>query len=190
MFSADPPDIYFAVSSMKRAIEMLCRTYAEKINDPMAGVVVRPSNVYGPYDKFDFDKSHVTAAMLRRVAERHNPIQVWGTGNDVRDIIYIDDFIDGLMLAFRADDQFLTVNISAGNHVTVSEILETTIKVDGFTGAKITYDPNKPTTIPFRLIDNGMARERLGFSPKVSLEEGLARTLEWYRANPFTDKSD
>ncbi len=187
MFNAEPPDVYFAVSSMKRAIEMLCRTYAEKIDNPMPTLVVRPSNVYGPYDKFDFETSHVTAAMVRRVAERHNPIRVWGTGNDVRDIIYIDDFIEGLMLAFHADDQFLTLNISAGNCVTVREILETAIRVDSFSDAEVAYNPAKPTTIPFRLIDNSMARHRFGFAPKVSLEEGLARTLEWYRANHFLD---
>lgn len=185
MFRADPPDVYFGVAAMKRAIEMICRTYAEKIADPMQAIVVRPSNVYGPYDKFDFKTSHVTAALIRRVVERHDPIEVWGTGNDVRDLIYIDDFIDGLMLAFHVEDPFFTVNISAGNKVTVREIIETAIKVDRFENAEVIYDPSKPTTIPFRLIDNTLARTRLAFSPKVTLEEGLSRTLEWYRANPI-----
>jgi len=187
MFTADPPDIYYPVGWMKRTGEILCRIYAEKLKNPMATVVIRPSNVYGPYDKFDFKTSHVTAALIRRVAERQRPFEVWGTGKDVRDLIYIDDFIDGLMLAFKADEKCLTMNISSGNGVSVRDILETAIKVDGFTDADVRFDPSKPSTIPFRLIDNSFANSKLGFAPKVSLEEGLRRTLEWYKANPFRE---
>jgi len=187
MFTADPPDIYYPVGWMKRTGEILCRIYAEKLRNPMATVVVRPSNIYGPFDKFDFKTSHVTAALIRRVAERHNPLEVWGTGADVRDLIYIDDFIDGLMSAFKTDEKFLTVNISSGTGVSVREILKTAIEVDGFDDADIRFDPSKPSTIPYRVIDNSFARERLGFAPKVMLDEGLRRTLEWYKANPFRE---
>lgn len=187
MFTADPPDVYYPVGWMKRMAEILCRIYGDKIRDSMPTVVVRPSNVYGPYDKFDFKTSHVTAAMVRRVAERQAPMEVWGTGEDVRDLIYIDDFIDGLLLAFNAEDTFLTVNISSGEGVTVRQILETAIRVDGFDDADVRFDPTKPSTIPFRLISNDYAREKLGFEPKISLEEGLRRTLEWYKENPFQE---
>ena len=83
MFDGDPHDVYFAAGWMKRYAEILCRTYAEKIPQPMLTVVVRPSNVYGPYDKFDFAVSHVTAALIRRVVERQSPLEVWGTGEDI-----------------------------------------------------------------------------------------------------------
>jgi len=187
MFTADPPDIYFPVGWMKRTGEILCRIYAEKLKNPMATVVVRPSNVYGPFDKFDFKTSHVTAALIRRVAERQTPMEVWGTGKDVRDLIYIDDFIDGLMLAFKTDERFLAVNISSGQGVSVRAILEAAIKADGFDNADVRFDASKPSTIPFRLIDNSLARSKLGFVPKVTLAEGLSRTLEWYKANPFRE---
>jgi hypothetical protein len=82
---------------MKRYAEVLCRTYATKIANPMSCVVVRPSNVYGPGDKFDPKTSHVTASIIRRVAEREDPLAMWGTGEDIRDLIYIDDFMDGLV---------------------------------------------------------------------------------------------
>ena len=101
MFDGDPHDVYFAAGWMKRYAEILCRTYAEKIAQPMPTVVVRPSNVYGPYDKFDFAVSHVTAALIRRVVERQNPLEVWGTGEDIRDLIYVDDFIEGLACRLR-----------------------------------------------------------------------------------------
>ena len=96
MFNGDPEEVYFPAGWMKRYAEILCRTYAEKISSPMQTVVIRPSNVYGPYDKFDFAVSHVTAALLRRVVERQSPLEVWGTGDDIRDLIHVDDFVDGV----------------------------------------------------------------------------------------------
>ncbi len=183
MFDGDPHDVYFAAGWMKRYAEVLCRTYAEKIANPMPTVVVRPSNVYGPYDKFDFAVSHVTAALLRRVVERHHPLEVWGNGQDIRDLIYIDDFIDGLLAAFATTSPFYTVNICAGRGYSVREILQTILEVDGFTDADVRFDPTRPSTIPVRLMDDGMARRELGFAPRVPLDEGLRRTLAWYRQN-------
>lgn len=184
MFDGPPHPVYHAVAWMKRYAEILCETYACRIREPMPCVVVRPSNVYGPYDKYDFATSHVTAAQLRRVAERHRPIEVWGTGADVRDLIYVDDFIEGLVRALCTDAPYLAVNICSGHGVTVREILETALAVDGYTDAEVRYDPSKPSTIPVRLIDNALAKEVLGFTAETSLEEGFRRTLAWMRATP------
>ncbi len=181
MFAGDPHDVYFAAGWMKRYAEVLCRTYAEKIPEPMPTVVVRPSNVYGPHDKFDFAVSHVTAALIRRVVERHEPIEVWGTGEDIRDLIYVDDFVEGLLAAFATDRPYLAVNICAGSGHSVRQILQAILTADGYADADVRYDPSRPTTIPVRLMDNGMARELLGFEPGTSLDEGLRRTLQWYR---------
>lgn len=181
MFRGDPPEVYFPVGWMKRYTEILCRTYAEKIRTPMPTVIIRPSNVYGPGDKFDFDRSHVTAAQIRRVIERHAPIQVWGTGEDVRDLIYIEDFLDGLMAAFTHTETHLAVNIASGNAYSVKEIVQTAIAVDGYTDAEVIFDPSKPRTIGKRLFDVSLAREKLGFSARVSLSEGFGKTIAWYR---------
>jgi GDP-L-fucose synthase len=181
MFHADPADVYFAAGWMKRYAEILCRTYAEKIASPMPTVVVRPSNVYGPYDKFDFAVSHVTAALIRRVVERHDPIEVWGTGEDVRDLIYVDDFIDGLLAAFATERPYVSINICAGTGHTVRQILQKILDVDGYQNADVRCDPSRPSTIPVRLMDNRAARVQLGFEAQTSLEEGLRRTIAWYR---------
>jgi GDP-L-fucose synthase len=184
MFQGDPPDVYHAVGWMKRYSEILCHTYARKIKKPMATVVVRPSNVYGPFDKFDFARSHVTGATIRKVADRHSPIQVWGTGDDVRDLIYVDDFIDGTMKAFNADKDFIAVNIAAGQGYTVKEVLQTLLEVDGYTDADVQFDASKPQMIPIRLIDATLAEKELGFRATTSLRDGLKKTIEWYRAHP------
>jgi len=183
MFDGDPVDVYFPAGWMKRYAEILCRTYAEKIAKPMPTVVVRPSNVYGPYDKFDFAVSHVTAALLRRVVERHTPLEVWGTGRDVRDLMYVDDFIDGLLAAFATDLPYFAINICDGKGQTVREILDTLLAVDGYRDADVRFDASRPSTIPIRLMDNSLAREKLGFQTRIPLDEGLRRTIAWYRAN-------
>jgi GDP-L-fucose synthase len=185
MFSSEPADIYYAVAWMKRYAEILCYTYAQKIRSPMPAVVIRPSNVYGPFDKFDFKTSHVTAAQIRRVTERQRPIQVWGSGLDERDVIYVDDFMDGLMAAFRAELPYLAINICSGRNVTVRDIISTAIKVDGFEDAEVTYDTSKPSTIAKRPMSAAKAKELLGFEAKTGLADGIAKTIAWARANPW-----
>lgn len=181
-FDGDPSDVYFPSGWMKRYAEVLCRTYSEKISEPMATVAIRASNAYGPYDKFDFAVSHVTAALIRRVVERHKPLEVWGTGEDIRDLIYVDDFIDGVLAAFAAPDPHLAVNICSGEGYSVKQVLQTLLEVDGFTDAEVKFDPSRPSTVPVRLMDNRLAREKLGFEARIPLEEGLRRTLAWYRS--------
>lgn len=181
MFTGEPYPAYYPVASMKRFSELLCEMYAHRIKPPMSTVVVRPSNVYGPGDKFDPKTSHVTAALVRKVAERLAPLEVWGTGGDIRDLIYIDDFLDGLLLAAESPQAFTAINIASGEGHSVREVLETLIDLDGWHDADPQYDPSKPSTIPVRRMSNQLARDTLGFSPKVSLRDGLRRTLEWYR---------
>jgi len=181
MFSGDPYDTYFGVGWMKRYTEILCRLYSEKLKNPMTTVVLRPSNVYGPYDDFDFATSHMMAATIRKVIERHNPIRVWGTGNDVRDLIYIDDFIDALILAAEKAERFEPINIGLGKGYSIKEILKITLNVDGFKEVEIMYDPTKPSMIPVRLIDTEKAEKILGFKARVDVEEGIRKTIEWYK---------
>ncbi|MDH5701116.1 MAG: NAD-dependent epimerase/dehydratase family protein, partial [Nitrospirota bacterium] len=181
MFAGDPYEAYFSVGWMKRYGEVLCRIYSEKIKDPMSTVVVRPSNIYGPYDKFDFERSHVTAALLRKVVERQNPLEVWGTGEDVRDLLYVDDFIDAVMLAMGTFDRFDPVNIGYGNGCRVRDVLTILLEVDNFQNANVVTNPTKPSMIPIRLVDVSKAQTVLGFRATTSLSDGLKQTIEWYR---------
>lgn len=181
MFDGDPYEAYFSVGWMKRYAEVLCRIYSEKIKDPMKTVVVRPSNVYGPYDKFDFERSHVTAALIRKVIERHDPLEVWGTGEDVRDLIYVDDFIDAVMLAMNRLDRFDPVNVGYGKGCRVRDVLTTLLDVDKFDNAKVVVNPTKPSMIPIRLVDVSKAQAVLEFKAMINLRDGLKHTLEWYR---------
>lgn len=192
MFNGDPYDTYFGVGWMKRYTEILCKLYSEKLKNPMKTVVVRPSNIYGHYDDFDFATSHVMAATIRKVIERHNPIEIWGDGNDIRDLIYIDDFIDGLLLAAERIDvyKYDPINIAYGKGYSIKEILQMTLDIDGYNNAKIVYNSSKPSMIPIRLIDIEKSEKLLGFKPKIDIREGIKRTIDWYRNNRNNIKLD
>ncbi len=185
LLDGDPYETYFGVAWMKRYTEILCRLYSEKLKNPMATVVLRPSNIYGSYDDFEFETSHVMAALIRRVAERHDPLEVWGTGDDIRDWIYIDDFIDALMLATEKIESYNPLNVGLGRGYSIKEALQIILEVDGYMEAKIKFDPSKPSMIPVRLIDTSKAETILGFKAKTGLREGIRKTIEWYRKAPI-----
>jgi len=181
MFNGDPYETYFGVAWMKRYTEILCRMYSEKLKKPMPTVVLRPSNIYGPYDDFEFETSHVMAALIRRAVERHDPFEVWGTGDDVRDWIYIDDFIDAMMLAVEKVDSYNPINIGLGKGYSIKQALQIMLEVDGYTDANIKFNSSKPSMIPIRLIDTAKAETILGFKARTELREGIRKTIEWYR---------
>jgi GDP-L-fucose synthase len=148
----------------------------------MPSLVVRPSNIYGPYDDFDPATSHVMAATIRKVVERQNPLTVWGTGDDVRDLIYIDDFIDALLLCTEKIDGCDPVNIGLGKGYSIKELLGMLTEIEGCRDLKIEYDPTKPSMIPIRLIDVGKAERLLGFKAQTDVREGMMKTIAWYKA--------
>jgi len=156
--------------------------YATKIKKPMQTIVVRPANAYGPGDKFDWETSHVLPAMIRRVVERHDPIRVWGDGKDVKDFIYVDDLVEGMLLAMEKIDSFDPINLASGREYCLRDILALIIEIDGYTSAKVEYDTSKPTMIPKRLIDPSKAQRVLGFKATTSIETGLRKTINWYRS--------
>ena len=181
MFDLDPYKTYYSVGWMKRYAEILCLMYAQHIDPPMATVVIRPSNAYGPLDDYEFGTSHMTAALIRRVVERHQPLEVWGTGDDIRDLIYVDDLIDGMIKVFDITDSYAAVNIASGEGHSVKQVLRTIIEVDGYTNAEVQFDPSKPSTIPVRLVDTSLAETQFGFQAETRLQEGIQKTVDWYR---------
>jgi GDP-L-fucose synthase len=149
----------------------------------MSTIVLRPGNIYGPHDKFDPQKSKVIAALIRRIVERQNPMEVWGDGLDVKDFIYIDDVVDAIVASLSQLESFTTLNIASGKPVTIREVLSTMLRIEGQEAVEVRYDATKPTMIPLRLIDISEAARVIGFAPKVSLEDGLRRTFDWYRSS-------
>jgi len=179
----EPHPAYHAVGGMKRYAEELCAVYATKLPRTMPCTVIRPANVYGPGEDFDPATGHVVAALVRKVVERRRPLDVWGTGDEVRDLLYVDDFVDGVLAAARLEDPLVVLNVGSGAPVTVREILAAILAADGWDrrDAAPTFDPSRPRTIPARVLDVTAARTRCGFAPRVGLDEGIRRTVAWWR---------
>jgi GDP-L-fucose synthase len=181
IWEGEPYSAYFFIGWEKRMMELLCRMYGEKLSKPMTIIVLRPTNIYGPNDEFDPARSRVTAALIKKVVERHNPVVVWGTGEDVRDLIYVDDVVDAMLLAIETVDKYEAFNVGSGQGVSVKVILKQILEIERCNDATIIFDQSKPAMIPIRLVDTTRARSRLGFTPKTELMTGLRRTIEWYK---------
>lgn len=173
---------YFIVGWMKRFSEIVCEMYSTKIKTPMDTVVVRPANIYGPYDDFNWETSHVLPALIRRVVEKHRPIKVWGDGNDIKDFIYVDDFVEGLLLSMEKTIGFNVFNIASGAQYCLRELLDLIIQLEGFEHAEVVFDNTKPTMIPKRMIDPSKAKQLIGFEVRTPIEEGLRKTIAWYKS--------
>jgi GDP-L-fucose synthase len=173
---------YFIVGWMKQFSELMCEMYSEHIDHPMSTIIIRPGNLYGPHDKFSWKESKVIPALIRRAIERHNPFVVWGNGQDIKDFLYIDDFIEGLLLAFMGSSQYEIFNIASGQPSTINQVLREVLEATDYVDATIQYDLTQPQMIPKRMINIERIQKRCGWSPRVSLSEGIERTVEWYRA--------
>lgn len=171
---------YFIVGWMKRFSELMCEMYARKINKPMSTLIVRPGNLYGPRDKYKKSESKVIAALIRRSFEKENPFEVWGDGEDIKDFLYIDDFIDALIETFEKSRDFDVFNIASGVPVTIKEVLKDIIQISENQEIQVKFDASKPTMIPIRMIDISKIKAEIGWQPKISIYDGLKKTYEWY----------
>jgi len=181
-WDGEPFEKYFPVAWMKRFGEKLGEIYTTKIKNPMTVVIVRPANIYGPYDDFNWETSHVIPALIRKVVERHNPVEVWGDGKEIKDIIYVEDFVEGMLLAMAKIDKFLPINIGTGAGVSINNILDRIIEIEKYHNAKVKYDKSKPTMIKKRILDVSLAKKILKFESKTSIYEGLNNTINWYKS--------
>jgi len=181
--SGPPFEKYYFVGTMKRYVEDLCRMYAEKIKQPMPIVVVRPTSVYGPHDDFGWESSHVIPALIRKVVERRDPVEVWGNGTAIKDLVYIDDLLEGIFLAMEKLETFTPLNIGSGLQISIKEILDYILRTDNYENAKIKFNVSKPTMLPKMLIDVSLAKKTIGFEARVLPQEGLKKTVEWYKQN-------
>jgi GDP-L-fucose synthase len=162
----------------KRMAEMLGIYYSEEFD--MKVGIVRPYNAYGPRDHFDPASSHVIPALIKRVFERENPLVVWGTGKQTRAFLYVEDFAEGLIQAIEKYPVPDPVNIGTTEEITISDLVKKILRLTGST-VRVKFDTTKLDGSPRRNCDNTKAKKKFGFIAKTSLDEGLKKTIEWYR---------
>lgn len=158
----------------------------EKIGEYYAGEfgmkvgIVRPYNCYGPRDHLEPDKSHVIPALIKRVFAGEDPVKVWGSGKQTRAFLYVDDLAEGMILAIQKYPKPDPLNLGTDEEMSIKALIEKIIKLSG-KNATVEFDLSKPDGSPRRNSDNTKAKEKLGFKGKISLDEGLKKTIDWYR---------
>ena len=173
-------DRYYGVGWTKVYVEKMCEFYSRLGRTKFTAI--RHSNIYGPHDKYDLERSHVFGATVAKVmTSKDGRVVVWGKGTEKRDLLYVDDLVDFTAAALKKQKTpFELVNVGSGRAVSVAELVKLIIKRSG-RKLTIAYDRSKPS-IPFRLaVDSRKARARFGWRPKVSLEKGVDRSLAWYK---------
>jgi GDP-L-fucose synthase len=147
-------------------------------------VYLLPANLYGPGDNFDLDSGHVIPALIRKCEEarlnRASDVECWGTGSASREFLYVDDCADAVVLAAERYDAPDPVNVGSGQEISIKELTGMIADATGFRG-RLVWDSSKPDGQPRRQLDTSLAWERFGFRATTPLDEGLARTVEWYR---------
>ena len=183
MFRGDPGDGYFSVGWLFRYVEILCRMYSTKLRDPMPIVVIRPSTIYGEHEDFSPEKSHVLPALVRKVVDREQPLEVWGDGEVQRDLIYADDLLDGCLAALEVSAGPSEFNIAYGREYSLKELLAMILKADGYENAEIVFNAGRPSAGGRRILDTRRARTVLDFRPKTAMEAGIRFMVNGYRRN-------
>jgi GDP-L-fucose synthase len=143
-------------------------------------VFLLPANMYGPRDNFDLDTSHVIPALIRKMVEADGEIVLWGDGTPSREFLYVDDCVEGLLLAAERYDGAEPVNLGTGVETTICELADTIAELTGFEG-ELVWDSTMPNGQPRRQLDASRAAALFGFHARTSLRDGLLRTIDWYR---------
>ena len=145
-----------------------------------------PVNLYGPRDNFDLETSHVIPALIRKYIEAKeqgkSQVVLWGDGTPTREFLYVEDAVDGLLLAAEHYNSSEPVNLGSGNEISIKDLAEMIAYLTGFEG-ELVWDTTKPNGQPRRALDVNRAKQLFGFHAETSLKEGLKQTIEWYQAN-------
>jgi GDP-L-fucose synthase len=171
----------------KKLLMVQLQAYQQEFGFRGANVLV--VNLYGPGDNFDLESSHVIPALIRKCLEAKQrgdkAITVWGTGKPTREFLYVEDAARAIWSATQKLETADPVNIGAGHEIAIGDLVRLIAERTGFNGA-IRFDTHQPDGQPRRCLDITRARQLLGFEPRVSLPEGLERTIAWYQGQMKT----
>jgi len=167
----------------KKALLVQAQAYREQYG--LNAIYLLPVNLYGPGDNFDLEDSHVIPALIRKCVEAtasgSDAITVWGTGEPTREFLYVEDCARGIVQAALGYDEPEPVNLGSGEEISIRDLVTLIARISNFKG-KIHWDSARPDGQPRRCLDTRRAEE-FGFTARVPFEEGLARTVKWYKEN-------
>ena len=148
-------------------------------------ISVMPTNLYGPNDNFDLENSHVLPALIRKFVEakRNNSSEVvlWGSGNPLREFLHVDDLAKAVLVCLEKYDDSQQINIGSGDEISIKNLGQKIANLTGFTG-KVVWDSNRPDGTPRKVLDSTKIN-KLGWKAAITLDQGIAATVEWYQEN-------
>lgn len=149
-------------------------------------IYLMPVNLFGPRDNFDLETSHVIPALIRKAVEATergaSELPVWGDGSPTREFLYVEDAADGIVTAAEKYNGDQPVNLGSGYEISIRDLVEMIVRMTSFEG-KLVWQADKPNGQPRRGLDVSRAKEYFGWSARVPFEEGMRRTIEWFKAN-------
>lgn len=178
-FNYQITDKYFGVGWTKVYLEKMCEFFSRIGNTKYTAI--RHSNIYGPFDKYDLDRSHVFGATVTKIlTNKMGKITVWGDGSEERDLLYVTDLVDFVEKVMSSQtERFELINVGFGSAISVANLVKKIIELSG-KKLDIEYDTSKPT-IKFNLsLDITKSKSKYNWKPETSLEEGIKKTLQWY----------
>jgi len=168
----------------KRALGVMLDAYRREYG--FNGIYLIPVNLYGPGDNFDLQTSHVIAAMIRKfcdsVDQGRDVVECWGTGKASREFLYVEDAAEAIITAAEVHNDPQPINLGSGREITIADLATLIARLCGFDG-KIVWDAKRSDGQPRRRLDTARAEKLLSWRAKVELEEGLRRTIEWWRTS-------
>ena len=203
--TADVPLEHYGLGWIKRFIEKLCR--AHQLTSDTRFVLVRPAAIYGPHDNFDLETCHVVPALIRKVAEKRNPLEIWGDGSERRQLTYVDDLAEGLLRATEHYAIAKPINIATPTVSTVNSVWQTLFHIENlerniFDPLKmvslhtprenlrnVVYRGDKPRAISERVVNVSSCKAFLSYECQTTLRDGLEKTLAWYKESANNGKS-
>ena len=172
---------YFGVGNTKLYVEKMCEFYSKISSTKFT--CIRHSNVFGPFDKFDLNKSHFLGASITKVMKASKDIVVWGNGKEKRDLLYIDDLVHFVKLSIQNQKKkFRIYNCGYGKSFSIEKIIKKIIKLSQ-KKIKIIYDTSKPTIKTSLSLNCKLAHKELGWKTKTTLDAGILNTIKWWKAN-------
>lgn len=145
--------------------------------------ISRPFNTYGPRDNFGVGSAHVIPAMIMKAESRDNPFKIWGDGKATRDFVYVTDTAAGVMKILEKHAKANPINIASGREISTMDLAKIILRASGFRDARIETDQAKPGGQKRRCGSTEKMQKVLGFKPSVTLEDGITKTVKWFREN-------
>jgi len=177
----EPTNEWYAIA--KIAGIKLCQAYRRQYGSDFISAM--PTNLYGPGDNFDLEKSHVVPAMMRKMHEAKArgdaSVTLWGTGTPLREFLHVDDLADALCFLMADYSGESHINVGVGRDITIRELAETIRDITGFEG-ELVFDTSKPDGTPRKLVDTSMINA-MGWQAKIGLNDGLAQAYQWFLKN-------